>query len=215
MKRPYIVINCAISSDGKIASPSGKQIRISCEEDIKRMYQLRNDSDAVLVGINTIISDDPKLTVKDKYIKNPKQPIRIVLDANCRTPLNSLVVNDVTKTMIFTGKKCEKKFADNIEIIVCKTNKEGLIDLKNLLEILFKKGVRKLMVEGGGAVIFNFLKEGFVDDFFVYVGSMKIPGGKTPPFVVDNKINIKNLNLRSIKKKDFGLGKLYRYRLIT
>ncbi len=82
MKRPYVVINCAMSADGKIASPSGKQMRISCDEDIKRMYELRNGCDAVLVGINTVLSDDPKLTVKEKYVKNPKQPIRIVLDTN-------------------------------------------------------------------------------------------------------------------------------------
>src|SRR4030042_1544544 len=100
MKRPYVIINCAMSVDGKIASPSGKQMKISCEEDIKRMYKLRSKSDAVLVGINTVISDNPKLTVKEKYIKNPKNPIRIVLDTNCKTPVDSLVVNDVAKTII-------------------------------------------------------------------------------------------------------------------
>ena len=186
MKRPYIVINCAMSIDGKIASPSGKQVRISCDEDIKRMYELRNKSDAVLVGINTVISDDPKLTVKEKYVKNPKQPIRIVLDTNCRTPVNSLVVNSMAKTFIITAISCDKKFKNNVEIIKCDTDENGLLDLEKLLDILFKKGIKKLMVEGGGTVIWNFLKRGFVDDFYVYVGPMKI-GGKNTPTIADEK----------------------------
>ncbi|MDH7516875.1 MAG: dihydrofolate reductase family protein [Candidatus Thermoplasmatota archaeon] len=213
MKRPYVVINCAISSDGKIADASGKQIRISCEEDIKRMYELRNQSDAVLVGINTVLSDNPRLTVKEKYVKNPRQPIRIVLDTYCKTPIDSLVVNTDAKTFIITGEKFDKNFGNNVEKIVCST-KNGLIDLEKFLDIIYKKGIKKLMVEGGGTVIYNFLKFGFFDDFFVYVGSIKIDGGKTPPFIVDNKIDVKSFNLKLVETKDFGLGKLSHYRLI-
>jgi len=213
MKRPYVVINCAISSDGKIASPSGKQVKISCEEDIERMYKLRNTSDAVLVGINTVLSDNPKLTVKEKYVKNPKQPIRIVLDTNCKTPVGSLVVNSDAKTFIITKEKCDKNFDENVEQIFCDT-KNGLIDLEKFLDIMYKRGIRKLMVEGGGTVIYNFLKSGFVDDFFVYVGAMKIDGGKIPTFIVDDKIDTKNLNLELIETKSIGVGKLNHYRLI-
>ena len=88
MEKPYVIVNCAISADGKIALSSGNQIRISCEEDIKRVYRLRNKNDAILVGINTIISDDPKLTVKKDYVKKIHQPIRIILDSTCKTPKN-------------------------------------------------------------------------------------------------------------------------------
>lgn len=213
MKKPYVVINCAISSDGKMADHSGKQFRISCEEDIKRMYEMRNQSDAVLVGVNTVLSDDPKLTVKEKYVKNPKQPIRLILDTYCKTPVDSLVVNGDAKTFIITGKKCDKPFGKNVEKIICDT-KNGLIDLEEFLDAMYRKGIRKLMVEGGGTVIYNFLKNGFVDDFFVYIGSMKIDGGKTPPFIVNNKVDTKNLNLELIETKIFGLGKVYHYRLI-
>jgi len=74
-----------MSADGKIALPTKKQIRISSEEDIKRMYQLRNESDAVLVGIGTILTDNPKLTVKETYVHHPRQPLRVILDSKCRT----------------------------------------------------------------------------------------------------------------------------------
>ncbi len=212
MKRPYVVINCAMSADGKIASPSGKQMRISCDEDIKRMYELRNECDAVLVGINTVLSDDPKLTIKEKYVKNPKQPIRIVLDTNCKTPIDSLVVNNLAKTLIISGKQCDKKFADNVEVIECSTNKDGVIDLEKLMEILYNKDIKKLMVEGGGTIIWNFLKHGFVDDFYVYVGPMIIGGKDTPTIVGGKKID-ENSNLKLVETKTIGPGTLLHYRI--
>ena len=208
MKRPYVVINCAMSADGKIASPSDKQMKISCDEDIKRMYELRNECDAVLVGINTVLSDNPKLTVKEKYVKNPKQPIRIVLDTHCKTPINSLVVNNTAKTLIITGEKCSKKFGDNVEVILCDTDNNGLIDIEKLLDILSNKGINKLMVEGGGTVIWNFLKSGFVDDFYIYVGPMIIGGKDTPTISGVKGLDTENLKIihiasqrgRSVKK---------------
>jgi 2,5-diamino-6-(ribosylamino)-4(3H)-pyrimidinone 5'-phosphate reductase len=212
MKRPYIIINCAMSADGKIASPTGKQIRISCDEDIKRMYELRNDSDAVLVGINTVLSDDPKLTVKDKYVKNPKHPIRIVLDTNCKTPTDALVVNNVSKTFIITGEKCNKKFGENVEVILCDKDEDGFIDLKKLMAILENKGITKLMVEGGGTVIWNFLKSGLVDDFYVYVGPIIIGGKNTP--TISGKVDDENIKLKLVKTKTIGSGILLHYRLI-
>jgi len=212
MKRPYIIINCAMSADGKIASQSGKQLRISCEEDIKRMYKLRNESDAVLVGINTVLSDDPKLTVKEKYVKNPKQPIRIVLDTYCKTPIDSLIVSNVSKTLIITGEKCNKKFGENVDIIICEKDNDSFINLKKLMVILKNKGINKLMVEGGGTVIWNFLKSGLVDDFYVYVGSIIIGGNDTP--TLSGKVGDENINLKLVKTKTIGSGILLRYRLI-
>ncbi len=211
MNRPYVFINCAMSADGKIAQPSGKQMKISSEKDLIRMYKLRNKSDAVLVGVGTILSDDPKLTVKEKYVKNPKQPIRIVLDTNCRTPGDAEVVNDVTKTIIFVGSDCNKKFRNNVEIIKCKTTKENLINLEYLLDFLFKLGIRRLMVEGGTTVISNFLKEGLVDDFYIYVGSIII-GGKNTPTLVNN--DCKNIKLKLVETKKIDSGILLHYRLI-
>ena len=217
MKRPHIIINCAMSADGKIALPSRKQFKISCEKDIQRMYKLRNKSDAVLVGIKTILSDDPKLTVKEKYVKNPKQPIRIILDTNCKTPLNALAVNNKAKTFIVTSKKCSKKFNDNVEVINCKTEKDGFIELKNLLEILYNRGIKTLMVEGGGTVIWNFLNKRLVDDFYVYMAPIIIGGNKTPTIAdgkgiksVDDLIFLKIVNINRL-----GPGILFHYRLIT
>ncbi len=216
MNRPHVIINCAMSADGKIALPARKQLRISCDEDIERMYQLRNKCDAVLVGINTILSDDPKLTVKEKHVKQPCQPIRVILDADCKTPKDALAVNQLAQTMIFTGKKCNKEFGKNVDVIKCKIDENGLIVLRDLLEILHKRGVKTLMVEGGGTVIWGFLKQGLVDDLFVYVAPMII-GGKITPTLADGEgINgiDELINLEIVDIQSLGPGFLVHYRMV-
>ena len=217
MNRPYVTINCAMSADGKIASPSGKQIRISCDEDIKRMYLMRNDNDAVLVGVGTILSDDPKLTVKEIYVSEVKNPIRVVLDTHCKTPESALVINKDAKTLIVTGKKCDKKFSENVEIIQCETDKDGLIKLEKLLGILLDRGIKTLMVEGGSRVIWNFLKNKLVDEMFVYIGPIIVGGVKTPTLADGKGINddIDDvISLEIIDVQRLGPGILVHYKMI-
>jgi 2,5-diamino-6-(ribosylamino)-4(3H)-pyrimidinone 5'-phosphate reductase len=187
MKRPYVTINCAMSADGKIASPARKQMRISSEEDLQRMYQLRNESDAVLVGIGTILSDDPKLTVKDSYVPHPKQPLRVILDSKGRTPPQALALNTVSKTLILTAMGQRRSYdGAHIEVVECATESDGFLDVKKVLDLLYQKGVRKLLVEGGGTVIWKFLQSRVVDDLYIYIGSCII-GGKDTPTVADGE----------------------------
>jgi 2,5-diamino-6-(ribosylamino)-4(3H)-pyrimidinone 5'-phosphate reductase len=145
-------------------------------------------------------------------VKNPKQPIRIILDTYCKTPTDSLVVNNVSKTMIITSEKCIKKFGENVEVVLCDKDNDGFINLKKLMVILKNKGIDKLMVEGGGTVIWNFLKSGLADDFYVYVGSIIIGGDTTPTF--SGKVDDKNIKLKLVKTKTIGSGILLHYRLI-
>ena len=214
MNRPYVTINCSMSIDGKMSYSSGNQMKISCDEDIRRMYKLRNESDAVLVGINTVLNDNPKLTVKEEYVKNPKQPIRIVLDTHCKTPVDSLVVNNAAKTFIITKNKCNKNYGDNVEIITCPLNKDDLIDIEKLLEILYKKGIKKLMVEGGGTVISSFLESGLFDDFYIYVGPIIIGGKGTPSISGKKDMDFEKIKLKLIDAKNIGPGIILHYRLI-
>lgn len=204
-----------MSADGKIALPTRKQLRISCEEDTERVYKLRNECNAVLVGVGTVLSDDPKLTVKEKYVKKLHQPIRIVLDTHCKTPKNALVVNDTAKTMIITGKKCNKKFGDNVEVIQCETDKNGFINLNKLLELLYGRGIKTLMVEGGSTVIWSFLKQKLVDDLYVYVGPMIIGGKDTPTLADGDGIGGVGdlLSLEIIDVTTMGAGILIHYKM--
>jgi 2,5-diamino-6-(ribosylamino)-4(3H)-pyrimidinone 5'-phosphate reductase len=214
MKRPHVVINCAMSADGKIASPTRKQMRISSDEDMKRTHQLRNKCDAVLVGIGTILADDPRLTVKKIYIKNPKQPLRVILDSKGRTPAHALALNTMSKTLIITAEGKEKTYTgSHIEVVSCKIDKNGLIDVKSVLDLLYRKGVRTLLVEGGGTIIWNFLKNRVVDDLYLFIGSCII-GGKETPTVADGegiKSEEDNIPLKIVRVKRVGLGLLIHY----
>jgi len=217
MDRPQVIINCAMSADGKIALPSGRQLRISDDKDIERVYKLRNECDAVLVGIGAILSDDPKLTVNDKYVKNPRQPLRVVLDGSCRTPGNALVLNNFAKTLIVTIQGNEKHFdGDHVEVVGIQNDDEGRVDIESMLNVLYKKGIKKLLVEGGGTVIWSFLKSGFVDDLYVYIGSCII-GGKNTPTMADG-VGIKSeddlLFLKIVSLDRLGDGILVHYKLV-
>jgi len=216
MNRPYVIINCAMSADGKIASPSGKQLHISNEEDMSRVYSLRNEYDAVLVGIKTIQSDNPKLTVKEGYVKNQNNPIRVILDTHCSTNVEALAVDDKAKTLIITNGQCDKKYGPNVEVIQCDIDYDGVIDLNKMLEILYNRGIKKLMVEGGSTVIWNFLKQHLVDDLYVFIGPMIIGGKYTPSMAdgegISSESDIINLEIAEVSKLNDGI--LVHYRLV-
>ena len=216
MNKPYVIINCAMSADGKIASPAGKQLRISNEDDMRRVYNLRNEFDAVLVGVNTIQADNPKLTVKEEYVQNPKNPIRIILDTHCVTKVDSLAVDENAKTLIITNGECDKNYGSNVEVIQCEIDYEGFIDLKQMLEIIYNRGIKKLMVEGGSTVIWNFLKQGLVDDLFVFIGPMIIGGKYTPSMADGEGINQEDelINLEIVDFKKIGKGLLVHYKMV-
>ncbi len=213
MKRPHVTINCAMSADGKIASPTRRQLRISSEEDIQRMYRLRHESDAVLVGIETILADNPKLTVKDSYVPHPRQPLRVILDSKGRTPADALALNTVSNTLIITTKGYKKTYqGPHIEVVECRANDEGFVDVEEALEILSEKGIQKLLVEGGGNIIWSFLQKRVVDDLYIYIGPCII-GGKDSPTVADGEgINDEEvLSLQIIEIKRIGPGVLIHY----
>ena len=175
MPRPHVIVNFAMSLDGKIALPTRKQTRISDEEDLRRVHQLRSTCDAVLVGIGTILADDPKLTVKPEYASG-RNPLRVVLDSEGRTPHDAHVLNREAPTLIVTSLECERMFG---EAEVQRFGKDS-VDLAALLDHLGERGVMRLLVEGGEEVLWSFLHGRFADEVKVFVGSMVI-GGRTSP----------------------------------
>ena len=175
MPRPHVVVNFAMSTDGKIALPTRKQTKISDEEDLRRVHQLRATCDAVLVGVGTILADNPKLTVKPEYASG-RNPLRVVLDSEGRTPEDAEVLSRAAPTLIVTGVDCAKTFP-NAE--VARLGKDH-VDLPALLDHLGEKGVKRLLVEGGSETIWSFLHERLADEVKVFVGSLVI-GGRTSP----------------------------------
>lgn len=209
--RPYVIINCASSIDGKIALVGKKEIKLSNEEDFARVHMLRNECDAILVGIETVLTDNPKLTVKEKYVHNPKQPIKIVLDSKLRIPEESNVLKG-GKTIIATISNKIRKFNENVEIIRCK-EKNGKIDLNELMKILYKKGIRKLLVEGGSTVIWEFLKNGIVDEMFIYFSPIII-GGDAPTIAGGDGAKKDEETIKMEIKKIVRMGEGYLVKLV-
>ncbi|NLI73186.1 MAG: 2,5-diamino-6-(ribosylamino)-4(3H)-pyrimidinone 5'-phosphate reductase [Euryarchaeota archaeon] len=178
--RPHITINCAMTADGKLAGRSRKQIRISSEEDMDRVKKMRASSDAILVGVGTVIADDPHLTVKG--LPPERNPLRVVLDSHGRTPIEAKVLNTRARTLIATTEKCQKLWP-GAEIIRCGNEQ---VDLTVLMDFLGKIGIRTLMVEGGGETIFSFFQAGLVDQYKVFIGS-QIVGGRNSPTPADGE----------------------------
>jgi 2,5-diamino-6-(ribosylamino)-4(3H)-pyrimidinone 5'-phosphate reductase len=110
--RPKVIVNCAMSADGKIASRLRKQTRLSDEKDMARVHRLRNECGAIVVGIGTVLADDPTLLVKKKYIEGKvRQPARIVLDSRCRIPKGAKVLTGSAKTIVAVTEGHAKKVA--------------------------------------------------------------------------------------------------------
>lgn len=175
--RPFVHVNCAMSADGKIAGADRKQVTISSQEDKQRVKGLRKQYDAILVGVGTIVADNPHLTIKG--LSYDENQIRIVLDPHGRTPDDALVLNDAAPTIMITDGDCAKEWKD-VNIIRC----EGGIDLPSILEDFAEFGIENILVEGGGETIASFFRENLVDRYTVFVGSLVI-GGRAAPTPAD------------------------------
>jgi 2,5-diamino-6-(ribosylamino)-4(3H)-pyrimidinone 5'-phosphate reductase len=216
MPYPYVIINCAISVDGKLALPTRVQTRISCEEDLLRVHRLRNECDAILVGINTVLADDPSLVVNSRYVADARTPIRVVLDATCKIPATAKILDMQAPTYVFTLHKYVRA-VEGAEVIGCSGNEtKGELNLSDVLQILYKYGVKKLLVEGGGSVIWSFLNERLADELRVYIGSIII-GGKQSPTLADGNGIQKFEDRIKLKLKEVvkvGSGVLLQYEVI-
>ncbi|MEM0266459.1 MAG: 2,5-diamino-6-(ribosylamino)-4(3H)-pyrimidinone 5'-phosphate reductase [Archaeoglobaceae archaeon] len=209
--RPHVFVNVAASIDGKISDESRKQIKISCEEDLKRVDELRASADAIMVGIGTILADDPKLNVKSEVLRKRRvlegkseNPIKVVVDSKCRIPENAKIFEG--KAIVAVSKLADKERIERIskiaEVVVFGEKK---VDLKSLLRYLYEKGVRRLMVEGGGTLIASLLRENLVDEIFVYFAPIII-GGERSPTICDGRSFEKLLRLQLVSVERLGEG---------
>jgi 2,5-diamino-6-(ribosylamino)-4(3H)-pyrimidinone 5'-phosphate reductase len=199
--RPYLILSAAMSIDGKIASRKGRS-NLSSKKDLIRVHKLRKTADAILVGKNTINVDDPLLTVR--YVKG-KNPIRIILDPKGSLSIKSKVIQTAKQipTMLVVSenasRKVERFVTKGVQVIRCGKNR---INLKKLLEILGKKGIKRIVVEGGGTTNWYFFKEKLVDEIIITITPFVL-GGITAISLVEGigfgEIH-KSYKLKNIKK---------------
>ena len=203
--KPYTILNCASSADGKIALPNKRKIELSNTEDFERVHDLRSKCDAIIVGINTVIEDNPNLTVNGKY-SSGSNPIRVILDTNYRTPENSNILNGESKTIIVIGDKTVDRKLPNVKILRC-GNKE--VNLEKLLNHLKELNVKNILVEGGETVLWSFLEKKLFNELNIFVSSVIIGGKKTPSIAGGkgflDKRNVLNLELKKFKQMGNGI----------
>jgi 2,5-diamino-6-(ribosylamino)-4(3H)-pyrimidinone 5'-phosphate reductase len=177
--RPHIILSAAISLDGKIATKNGDS-KFSSKLDKIRVHKLRSKVDAILIGQNTFRRDDPILSVR--YAKG-RNPIRIILDSRGKISSKSKIIKTCNKipTILAVSKNISNKNLQRLkkyplEIIIAGENK---VNLKQLLKQLEKRKIKKLLLEGGGTVNWEFIKQGLFDEIIVTVTPFLIGGTKS------------------------------------
>ncbi|MEK4538656.1 bifunctional diaminohydroxyphosphoribosylaminopyrimidine deaminase/5-amino-6-(5-phosphoribosylamino)uracil reductase RibD [Peribacillus sp. FSL K6-1552] len=179
--RPFVISKYAMTLDGKLATHTGHSKWITGEESRHSVHLLRDEVDAILIGIGTVLADNPSLTTRLPE-GGGKNPIRIILDSELRVPLDANIVQvSDAKTVIVTQENASvDKIAalseKGIEFIIVPKTDAGL-DLRILMEELYKKGITDVLLEGGSEVNASFLRAGLIDKYLIYVAP-KLLGGR-------------------------------------
>lgn len=172
--RPFVTAKFAMSLDGKIATRTGESRWITGEQAREHAHLLRHEHDAVLVGINTVIADDPQLTTRLDF-EGARQPLRVVVDSQLRIRQSARVVGE--NTMIATTRTGRVGAS---EVLRLPPDAEGRVSLPELLDELGKRDVISLLVEGGAEVHASFFEEGLVDKVYAYIAPRLIGGQGAP-----------------------------------
>ena len=179
-KKPFVVLKAAMTLDGKIATATGQSKWITNETSRAYGYKLRDIYDGIMVGINTVIEDNPMLTAR---VDGGKNPIRIVVDSSLKIDINANVVQDKSaKTIIATTDKADKDKilklqAQDVDVIVVDKDENDKVDIEKLLNILGQQNICSILVEGGATLSGSFVAKKLVDKVYFFIAP-KIVGGK-------------------------------------
>lgn len=215
----HVLVNAATSVDGKLSTRDRRQVAISGPEDFDRVDRLRAAADAVLVGVGTVLADDPSLTLDEadrrvERLRNgrPGDPARAVLDSRARTPPDARVLDDDAATHLLVVEdapddRVEALTAAGTGVEVHRVAADGdRVDVAAGLDALEAAGLDRLLVEGGGEVVFSLFAAGLVDELSVYVGSTLV-GGRDAPTLADGEgfLDPRDLTLTGVERLDDGV----------
>jgi len=208
-KKPFCILKTAMTLDGKIATSTGDSKWISNEKSRRHVHKIRHKVSGIMVGIGTVIEDNPMLTARLKN-KSGKDPHRIIVDSKGRIPSDSKILNlkSLAKTIIATTDKIpEEKITQlkekGVEVIITPTKKEK-VDLPYLFNYLGDKGIDSILVEGGSTLNESIIKENLVDKVVTFIAP-KIIGGekaKTPVSgegfkYIKDAVELRNINVQT------------------
>ena len=216
--RPYVVVNIAMSADGKISTRERRQVRISGAQDFSRVDRLKAGCDAVMVGIGTVLADDPSLTVKSeecrKYRRNrgwDDHPVRIVVDSSGRIPPEASILHKGEgKRVVAVSRRAD---ATKISLLEKKARVivagEDEVDLCALMNELGAMGIHRVMVEGGGTLIAGLIEAGLVNEIYTFIGNIIIGGKDAPTFTEGEGFILESafprLTLREARRIEEGI----------
>ncbi len=218
ISRPYVILNAAMSLDGKIATYTGDS-RMSSPADLRRVQRLRASVDGIMVGMRTLLRDNPKLTVRSA---KDRRPYRIIVDSNAQTPLTSYVVRTAREipTIVAVTSRAPKNRIEILErrgvkVFVCGEGR--LVSVKILLQILRKLEVRKILLEGGGALNWSMLSSGLVDEVSLAI-TPRILGGEKAVTLVEGKgtpLVKDGVKLKLLNAAKYGPDLVVRYKVLS
>jgi diaminohydroxyphosphoribosylaminopyrimidine deaminase/5-amino-6-(5-phosphoribosylamino)uracil reductase len=181
--KPFVTLKAALSLDGKIACGSGVSQWISCDASRKKVHRMRSRVDAILVGVGTVLRDDPRLTVRG--IPGAVQPLRVVLDSRLRTPVRAHVLGPEAPTLIATTKRAPRKKIESLRergilVEVLPADAGGRVSLGPLLKKLGKRQVQHLLIEGGSHIFTTAIEKEAADKFQLFIAPLFLGGTKAP-----------------------------------
>lgn len=190
-KRPYVILKCAQTLDGKIATHKGLSKWITGEEAREQVHKDRHKYSAIMVGVGTVLADDPMLNCRSKDIENPNHPIRIVCDSKLRTPLESKLVQSAKEIPLIIAT-CNRNvnLISEYEKLGCTilqvSEKDGKTDLNELMDKLGERGIDSIILEGGATLNAQALSSGIVNYVQIYIAP-KIFGGEAAKGAIAGK----------------------------
>lgn len=217
-KKPFIVLKAAMTLDGKIATATGQSKWITNEISRAYGYKLRDIYDGIMVGINTVIEDNPMLTAR---VDGGKNPIRIVVDSSLRIDINANVVQDKSaKTIVATTDKADKDKilklqAQDVDVIVVDKDENDKVDIEKLLDILGQQNICSILVEGGATLSGSFVAKKLVDKVYFFIAP-KIIGGKeaktpvagTGILNLQEALSLKDIQIEKLKEDILIIGRV-------
>ena len=185
--KPFVTLKAALTLDGKIASATGESQWISCPASRRKVHKLRSIVDAILVGVETVLHDDPQLTVRE--IRGAANPCRVVMDSRLRVPMTARVLEPEAQTLLATTDRAPKRKIRQLEskgigVEVFRPDRSGKVPLGRLLSRLGKRGMQHVLLEGGSGIYTTALKAGEVDKLLLFVAPLLL-GGKEAPSLFD------------------------------
>lgn len=208
--RPHVTLKCAMTLDGKIAASDRSSRWITGEAARREAHRLRSECDAIVVGIGTVLADDPALTVRLDP-PGPREPLRVVVDSRCRLPLTARLIasGDPRRVVVAVGDDApgahvEALVSRGVTVLQCKS-REGHVDVSDLCGRLFGLDVRGLLLEGGSELSWAFVEAGLVDRVAVFVAPILLGGAGAPTPVGGRGLPLGGgMRLRSVEVRPVG-----------